>query len=369
MKKLFLSVLLLSVLLLGLPLLGILATGKNVLQYCEIPPLTKYVAHAPFSSFIFSGILIFAVLVFMLLFLQLHHKQSSNGSKSQTHRTAMPWWGYLGVLTVLISWVAAWNRFSMLQPLQPYTFLPLWIGYILLINGLTFFRSGSCLLVNRPGYFFILFPVSACFWWFFEYLNRFVQNWYYMGINGFSVTEYIFHATLCFSTVLPAVVSTEECLSTSQRLTEPLKGSFDLRCKRTGWIWVCLFAASAFGLFGVGIWSDYLFPLLWLSPLFILISIQKITGQTTVFDSIGWGDWRPIWLPALAALVCGFFWELWNVKSFAHWEYSIPFVQKAHLFEMPLLGYLGYLPFGLECKAVASLVEDAMQSIAGQKKP
>jgi hypothetical protein len=36
--------------------------------------------------------------------------------------------------------------------------------------------------------------------------------------------------------------------------------------------------------------------------------------------------------------------------------YHVPFVQRFHIFEMPLLGYAGYLPFGLECLAVAEWI-------------
>ena len=61
--------------------------------------------------------------------------------------------------------------------------------------------------------------------------------------------------------------------------------------------------------------------------------------------------------PALAALICGFFWEMWNQYSYPKWEYSIPYVQRFQIFEMPLLGYLGYLPFGLQCRVVADLIE------------
>jgi hypothetical protein len=47
---------------------------------------------------------------------------------------------------------------------------------------------------------------------------------------------------------------------------------------------------------------------------------------------------------------------MWNYKSLSHWEYAIPFVNQFKIFEMPLLGYAGYLPFGLECMAVTQLV-------------
>ena len=57
-----------------------------------------------------------------------------------------------------------------------------------------------------------------------------------------------------------------------------------------------------------------------------------------------------------AGLICGFFWELWNSQSLAHWVYTVPFVHDFKMFEMPILGYAGYLPFGLECVVVASLL-------------
>ncbi len=49
---------------------------------------------------------------------------------------------------------------------------------------------------------------------------------------------------------------------------------------------------------------------------------------------------------------------MWNYNSLAHWEYSVPFVQRFHVFEMPVLGFAGYLPFGLECAAVAGLLRN-----------
>jgi hypothetical protein len=44
---------------------------------------------------------------------------------------------------------------------------------------------------------------------------------------------------------------------------------------------------------------------------------------------------------------------MWNAYSLVHWEYSIPYVHTFKIGEMPILGYAGYLPFGLECLAVA----------------
>jgi hypothetical protein len=47
---------------------------------------------------------------------------------------------------------------------------------------------------------------------------------------------------------------------------------------------------------------------------------------------------------------------MWNSQSAAKWIYTVPYVDRWHLFEMPLLGYAGYLAFGLECRLVVDQV-------------
>jgi hypothetical protein len=198
-----------------------------------------------------------------------------------------------------------------------------------------------------------LFLLSSAFWWCFEYLNRFVHNWYYIGVQEFTPLEYFLHATVPFSTVLPAVLGTTELLASYPRISagsDQLPAFSSTHVKMIGGGMLLL--ASA-GLTGIGIWPSYLFPLVWVAPLLLITSLQMVAGEETIFSSIGRGDWKSLWLAALAALVCGAFWEMWNYKSLSHWEYAIPFVHRFKIFEMPLLGYAGYLPFGLECLAVA----------------
>jgi len=45
-----------------------------------------------------------------------------------------------------------------------------------------------------------------------------------------------------------------------------------------------------------------------------------------------------------------------NYLSYPKWVYHVPFVDFLHIFEMPLIGYLGYLPFSLELFALYHLV-------------
>jgi hypothetical protein len=113
---------------------------------------------------------------------------------------------------------------------------------------------------------------------------------------------------------------------------------------------------SAAGLAGLGVRPDLFFPLVWVSPVLIVVSIQTLRGRPHVLSGIAHGDWRRPVAAAAAALVCGFFWEMWNANSLAKWEYDIPYVGRFHVFEMPLLGYAGYVPFGLMCSTVAEAV-------------
>jgi hypothetical protein len=48
---------------------------------------------------------------------------------------------------------------------------------------------------------------------------------------------------------------------------------------------------------------------------------------------------------------------MWSVWSMPKWVYVVPVVGRPKLFEMPLLGYGGYLPFALEVFAVWSLLQ------------
>jgi len=203
--------------------------------------------------------------------------------------------------------------------------------------------------------FLLLFPASAGFWWFFEYLNRFVQNWSYTGAD-FSPAEYFLFATLSFSTVLPAFMSTREWLLSFSCWRGASDRFFPVRIPCPRLFAAAVLIAAGTGLFLLGVYPNPLFALLWISPLLILVSLQVILKETHIFSPLAEGNWSFVLASAMAALLCGVFWEMWNFYSLAKWVYHVPYVQRFHVFEMPVLGYAGYLPFGLECSVVTDLV-------------
>ncbi len=345
-----------------LPLLGIYLAGFPVGRYLEFPPVTRYLSHASFSWGSFSGysILILVMVTPFLLKGLISRKQQRTRGAAGHH---FPWWGWIGVLTGLIMWALAWTRFPWFSIFQSHAFAPLWLSYVVVINGLTYKRDGRCMMIDRPGFFLLLFPVSAGFWWFFEYLNRFVQNWHYI-VADYGPWEYFCYSTLSFSTVLPAVLGTREWMFGFSWLEKGF-GEFAVvrpSCPRV-LAWTVLGISGA-GLAGIGVWPDYLFPLLWVSPLLIIISLQTLAGESHVLSGVARGDWRLVIFSSLAALFCGLFWEMWNYYSLAKWEYTIPFVDRYQLFEMPILGYAGYLPFGLECAAIGEIMGSTGQGVS-----
>lgn len=364
MKRTLLTFLVLALMVLGLPLLGILMEDMPLGPFLAFPPKTRHVSPTPFSWAVFTGYVLL-ILVLILPFLiraffsrrtgPRHLKAGSIPNRALHHASSFPWWGWVGILWTLFAWVVAWSRFSWAAPVQAHTFTPLWIGYIIVVNALTYSRTGACMAVNQPGRFLCLFPLSAAFWWIFEYLNRFVGNWYYVGAE-FGPWQYFWFATLPFSTVLPAVLGTRDWLLGFSWPKTKFGAFFPVHVSHPrGLAWAVLLVAAG-GLTGIGIWPNALFPLLWISPLLILICLQTLLGECHLLCTVPEGDWHVIVCSAVGALICGFFWEMWNFYSLAKWEYRIAFVDGFRIFGMPLLGYAGYLPFGLECTVVAGLL-------------
>jgi hypothetical protein len=344
-----------GLILLGAPLLGVWIAGQPLAGHLELPPRPPARPAAGFSWAAFILLALFTVAAVAPLiwrFLSVPAPASAQARRGG----AFPMWGWAALTWLAASWVLAWTRFPWFEAFQQHTFTPLWLGYIGVVNALTVQRAGSCLMTRQPARFAALFALSAFFWWFFEYLNRYVANWRYTGIADFGALEYAYYATLAFSTVLPAVTSTAEWLGTFPRLDAAFGQWRPVRISRPKLVAGGVLILTAVSLGALGALREYVFPLVWISPVLVIVCLQALSGVPTVLAPLARGDWRGIASFSAAALMCGFFWEMWNFGSLARWEYSIPHVDRFRIFEMPLLGYAGYLPFGIECAAIAALV-------------
>jgi len=238
-------------------------------------------------------------------------------------------------------WPLMWRKAAFLADFQ---FFLLWLGYILTVDALVVGRRGDSLLTRAPWAFAALFVVSAPVWWIFEFFNRFVQNWHYLGAERYSRIAYVTLATIAFSTVIPAVFETAELMASFEFVQRFRRGPTIPATRPV------LVGAMAFGALSIPafmIWPQYAFPLVWTCLFFLLDPINYRFGWPSITAWVSHGDWRPVAALWSGVLLTGFFWEMWNFYAWPKWVYTVPFVDFWHVFEMPLLGYAGYLPFGL----------------------
>lgn len=341
------------ILIILLPMFGLLASGRPIQPFMRFPPKPVSIAHDPFSLIIFIFILVFTLTVLMPFIKRWRSYKQTPVEQKPVKR--FPWWGYTGFIGLIIIWILAWTRFEWFSSIQPHTFFPLWFCWIVLINALTYRRRGACPMTNAPLKFSLLFIGSAVFWWVFEYLNRFVGNWIYTG-SDYSALPYFLLATLSFSTVLPAVESMNAYLRSYRRFRHAFKRMRNLSFLFKPLPAFIMAATAIVSLLFIGLFPNALFFSLWISPFLLYLSVRIFIKKPFILDNVKQGDYTNVISYAVSALICGFFWELFNMYSHARWEYAIPYVQKFHLFEMPILGYAGYLPFGLECALIIDLI-------------
>jgi hypothetical protein len=259
-----------------------------------------------------------------------------------------PAYGWIGMGLTALFWILNWTLSGLRTQ---WAFFPLWVGFCLTIDALVLQRTGTSLLTRNPSRYVGLFIVSAPAWWLFELTNWHLQNWRYAGAEAFSPLQFWFWATLNFTTVIPAVFGSAELMRSL--LLKPVKGPVIRPTKAitTG------FFLAGWGMLGLmAAWPRIFFPFVWISLYFILEPINIRLGYRSMLEWTKDGNWTPVVALWLGVLLTAFFWEMWNFLSYPKWVYQVPWGNWYHLFEMPLLGYAGYLPFALELSAMYHLL-------------
>ncbi|MEK6885747.1 MAG: hypothetical protein AABX17_02165 [Nanoarchaeota archaeon] len=254
-------------------------------------------------------------------------------------------YGLIGVLLIIL---VELNFFFKIEPFASWYFPIVWLGYILVIDALVYKLKQNSLISNRFGQIFGMFVISMLFWYIFEMINIPLSNWNYSGTGGLGAAKNLFGA-LSFATVLPAMFETAELIRTLGLFErKELKKSYRIR----KWFLYTLISLGVLCFFAPIILPKFTFPLVWLSFFLILDPINYIHNQPSIIRHLR--D-RKLAIPLallLAGIIMGFFWEFWNYWAIPKWTYDIPFVGFFKIFEMPILGYLGYFPFALELYAM-----------------
>jgi hypothetical protein len=337
-----------------LPLLGSLGTrGGLPPLFGHFPPCVSGATKPGFSWIVFGAGALGAAVILAFLLLPRVFGFRERGTRRRHAEGSLPWWFWVGLVVMCASWYEHWFGTS---PLVIYTFVPLWWGFILSIDGLVFLRTGGrSLLATETERFAVITLVSIPAWGFFEFLNFYaVEFWVYPRCQFFSATGQTLWYLLSFSVVLPAIFEWYTLLHTFDGMWNRWQKGPAIAIPRRAT--AAVFVIGLGSLVAFGAFPFQLFALLWVGPPLVLTAALAGLGFWTPFRPIARGNWSPAVLAALASLANGVFWELWNYGS-EHWRgqslnpnywiYEIPYVERFHFFSrMPLLGYFGYLPFG-----------------------
>jgi hypothetical protein len=270
----------------------------------------------------------------------------------------LPIWFWLGSAVTVFFWWLMWARVTPFGDLVYYAFTPLWWGFIFALDGLVYSRTGGySLFASKPKTLLISAVVSLVGWTFFEYFDYFaLGNWYYpnsVAIPALSHAQIVVLFLVAYTTVWPAIFEWYALLNSCPKLAQRYSNGPKISLPGNLMLW------GGMALITALVFLPYpLFWVMWIGPLVIFGGQLIRLNIATPFTNLAQGNWNPMLLMALGTMFNGFVWELWNwgsmhpsatpVTNPNYWVYDIPYVNVIHIFaEMPLLGYMGYMPFGI----------------------
>ena len=247
-------------------------------------------------------------------------------------------------LGILVFAAATAGLVLLVEPIPTWYYHLAWGSYILVADDLNRRLSGRSLLRDQPRRLAWLAATSVAWWTLFEAINLRLGNWYYVMDPPSRAVRWT-GISLAFATVLPGIVET-------LGLVENLGWPRSVRVARLRWSRAkeaaCLALGAACFAFPL-LWPDLFFPLTWMSFVFLLEPWNRRHARRSFLRDLEAGEAGPICRTLLAGVVCGLLWETWNFWARAKWVYTVPVFDELKLLEMPLLGFLGFPPFAVEC--------------------
>jgi len=231
-----------------------------------------------------------------------------------------------------------------------------WTGYILFVDSLVYRIKGASLIATNRAELLIMAVISIAGWWLFEFYNspRFWQPggpeiwWHYHNLEP---NPFVRRAGYdwAFATIFPALFETADLIELTV-----------FKHRRRGRV-IKISRSTEYVIIGVGavaavvpllIISPWLVPLVWLAYIFLLDPLNHLRGWPSLTGDLAVGNYRRLASLLLSGFICGLLWEFWNYWALSKWTYTVPYLGNIKLFEMPILGFLGFPPFAIECWAM-----------------
>lgn len=254
-----------------------------------------------------------------------------------------------GIVFLLVQLLNYGLLIHRVEPFMYQFYLIAWWSYVVCLDMALCRRGRPATVLNgRLAYLVI---VSCAFWCLFELLNVRLQNWFYINLPRFTPLRFAGYL-VAFGTVIPAILVTKEAVS---RMLPPFA------CRRfslKGYP-IKAITASALMLVLVLLFPRHLFPFAWVFLAPVTDALNYARGFPSFMRDLEEGSPGRLIATLIAGLLCGILWEAWNYWAVAKWIYTVPFFENAKIFEMPVLGYLGFPLFAVETVSFLDLLQNS----------
>ena len=273
----------------------------------------------------------------------------------------MRWHGWLGLGIV----AAAEALLVGGHPLVGRWFTPIvWTGYVLLADALVARATGRSYLTTDRAELVLVAVASIGCWWLFEWYDapRFWRGgadriglwWQYHGLDPDPWLRRVGY-DWSFATIFPALFLTASLLRPrfARARVKPWRPSSAL-------LRASIALGAVFVVLPLLVVSAWLVPLVWTGFALLLEPLNYRRGRPSWLGALTRGDASLVLALLAAGAVCGVLWEFWNYWALTKWTYTVPYLGDVKVFEMPVLGYLGFPPFALECYAMYHWLRGAL---------
>ncbi|MDP8214296.1 MAG: hypothetical protein RAO92_06970 [Candidatus Euphemobacter frigidus] len=256
----------------------------------------------------------------------------------------MVFYFYIGVILIAGGMVNSWFGSPRLAD---WTTPACWWGYILILDAVIYRIRGKSIIRNNIRLFIYQCVFSVLFWGVFELNNLHLRNWAYVDLPP-NPWETAVGMALSFATIMPGLFYTAELIDISGLFKKiklpPLRISpvFAYILILLGMIFLVLPMMLPPTI------ATYLFIMIWLGWIFFLDPVNLYSGTRSILADLTQGEGSRIAALFASGVVCGLLWEFWNFWAGSKWVYTAPFMPEIKIFEMPVVGFLGFLPFAVE---------------------
>ncbi len=284
----------------------------------------------------------------------------------------LPVWFYIGVSGVIFTFVSLFYPFKEINVWATPIF---WTSYILLLDGIMYSVKGESFIISY--HILIVAIISVIVWWFFEWMNIFLSNWHYINVVENIYIRYIGYVW-AFATIFPGILLTYGILLILFKEIRIEWHSIKFKNYQLVIIMIIGFIFLMLPIISFSLrfadraadkdlfiflkflekedLSTYMAAFTWLSLFLILDPINYSMKRPSILGYLEKGNYKTIVLLSLSGLICGILWEFVNFFAHTKWYYTVPILPHIKIFEMPILGYLGFIPFAWEIYSATSFM-------------